>query len=276
MYSLIANHSIRDWISINLEKYKVNSKTPYVENEYIGKGFRITLYENNTLLIDGEIKDRIYDKFIDVSDEQDFFGYDEVGVGDFFGPVVYCNVAFTSKTIDILKTHKISIKDSKKYKDIDILNIYEKIRDKIDYVYEKIYDNEVKNLNSIEQKVYYHNMNYEESIDIHTEISKDIIDLFTTIKSFEDTSKRLELSWSNNIVLETKADSKYNCVGLASMMARAIYLEEMDELNKKYDMQFPLGTNEKVVAVAKDFVDKYSKEELAMICKTSFKTFDEI
>ncbi len=276
MYSLIANLSIRDWISIYLEKYKVNSNTPYVENEYVGKGFKITLYENNTLLIDGEIKDRIYDKFIDISGEKDSFGYDEVGVGDFFGPVVYCNVGFTSKTINALKMHKISIKDSKKYKDHDILSIYSKIKDNIDYVYKKIYDHEVDNLNSIEQKVYYHNLNYQDSFGIHVEVSKDIIDLFTTVKNFDDTTKRLGLTWSKDIILETKADSKYNCVGLASMIARAIYLEEMDRLNRKYNMQFPLGTNEKVVAVAKEFVDKYSKEELGKICKTSFKTFDEI
>jgi ribonuclease HIII len=99
--------------------------------------------------------------------------------------------------------------------------------------------------------------------------------LFTTEKSFYQYSKNLNITWPKDIILQTKADSHFMTVALASIIARALFLIEMDKLNKKYNMIFPLGAGN-VIPTAKKFVKQYSKDELSTFCKTTFKTFNEI
>ncbi len=92
---------------------------------------------------------------------------------------------------------------------------------------------------------------------------------------FAKYSNTLNLTWPDNLLLETKADGKFISVALASIFARAIFIKEMEILENKYDFTFPYGANN-VVNPGKEFVKLYSKDELATFCKTSFKTFDEI
>ena len=147
------------------------------------------------------------------------------------------------------------------------------MKNKINYKYEIIYDRDIKNLNSIEQKIFYHNKNYQKYND---ENEKNIIDLFTSKNAFYKNSNNLSQKWGDNIILETKADSKYNSVALASMMARGIFLEEIQKIEKKYNVTIPLGTNEKSIEIAKQIIEKHSIDELSEVCKTTFKTFKNL
>lgn len=239
--------------------------------------FSIKVYKTNLITIEGT-KDypvRIYNKLIDVCNELNYIGSDEVGVGDFFGPTVYVSVLWNEKTKDFLKKNQIIIKDSKKFKDKDIIEIYQKLKNNIDYSFSIMYDKDnVNKLNSVAQKVYNHNINYYK-LKEQQEFNNLVIDLFTTVNSFTKYSEELNLKWPQNIILENKADSKYLSVGLASMIARGIFLEEMNTLEAKYNFKFPLGANN-VKKAGAEFIQKYSKEELSKFAKTSFKTFNEI
>lgn len=279
MYTLIANDEIKKWLNNNLGNYSGETTNKYIEKVYIHDKFKITLYKTNTLLIDGLIKNRIYSKLILKSNENNFLGSDEVGVGDFFGPTVYCTVYLEERSLENLSSLFINIKDSKKISNDEILEIYKKIKTKVKFTTKVIYDHEIDNLNSIEQKIVYHHKNYlnlsryaEENGII---IKKNVIDLFTTEKSFYKYSKKFNLSWESNIHLETKADSKYLCVALASIIARAKFLEEIEKIKNKYKIEIPLGSVS-VKSAIEEFISKYGKEELALICKTTFKTFKEI
>lgn len=276
MYSLCATENIMNWLNKELKTYLVDmsfSKNKYITHEYNHKNFNIKIYTTKLIFISGEYKERIYEKLIDISEENNCLGCDEVGVGDFFGPVVYCSVFFDEQTIKILKKKHLPIKDSKKLKDEEIKKIYESLKNDVNFAVEIMYDYQIQEMNSVEQKVYNHHKNCEKYFKVSPQ--KIVIDLFTTINAFNKYSKKLKINWENNLILETKADSKYLSVALASIFARAIFLEEMQKLEKKYNMKFPLGAGN-VKKVGKEFIIKYSKEELATFAKTSFKTFNEL
>ena len=65
-------------------------------------------------------------------------------------------------------------------------------------------------------------------------------------------------------------------VAAASILARAAYVKKMEEMGLKYDLKFPKGCAQQVKDAAKDFIKKYGKDRLKEVCKTHFKTFNEV
>ncbi len=271
MYSIINKKEIDSFLIKELSQFRVNPTNKTIKDMYVSKRFNIAVYNSNTILINGELEDRIYTKLLSIVEENNYLGCDEVGVGDFFGPTVYCSVLLDDNSLNELSTSFINIKDSKKFKDEEIIEVYNKLKSIVDYQVEVVFDKDIDNLNSIEQKMIYHNKNTMKYNNIDT----CVIDLFTTVNSFNKYTQQYDLKWNDNLILETKADSKFYSVAIASIIARGVFLEEMDKLNKKYDMKFPLGSVN-VKKTGSEFIKKYSKEELATFAKTSFKTFDEI
>ncbi len=276
MITIIATPQIKKWLEENLTQFQVSTDNKSITHCYEkttskNEHFKISIYTTGTLTIDGNIKERIYQKLLQVSGEHNYVGCDEVGVGDFLGPTVYVSVKLTSETINKLSDLFVPIRDSKKLTDAEIMEIYAKTSPFIEHHKQVVYDFEIDGLNSIAQKVNYHHENV-----FNYENETIIIDLFTTINSFYKYSNELNISWTNNIILETKADNKFLCVALASIYARAIFLQEMAKLEEKYNFPLPLGAGAKPKNAAIEFIRKYSKNELATFCKTSFKTFNEI
>lgn len=274
MLSLTCSQILREKINNSklISKYKVTPDKDYIDSsfEFNDKSTKMTIYNTNTITISGKYEKKIYQQLILASDEIDWVGCDEVGVGDFFGPTVYVSVMLTADSLEQLSKSYINIKDSKKISNNEILEICNHVCSFVDYRYQIIYDSQIdNNLNSIQQKLYYHHKN------LFKAENKTIIDLFTTENSFYKYSQKLQLNWPQNLVLETKADSKFLCVALASIIARGIFLTEMAKIQKKYNkVHLKLGAN--VKTDAQKFVDVYGKEELAKFCKTSFKTFGEL
>ena len=274
MYTILGTPKMIKWLDDNLKKYEEYNSNEYVVKSYSGKtidggSFCFKLYNSNLITINGSLKDRMYKALFLECGEENYTGCDEVGVGDFFGPTVYVSVTLTSKAINFLADKNLPIRDSKKLTDQEIIDIYKIIIGNVDFSQQIVFDSEIdSNLNSIAQKSFYHNENVKGKDNV-------IIDLFTTEKSFYKYTNDLNLKWGENLILQTKADSIYMSVALASIIARALFLIEMDKLNKKYQMIFPFGAGN-VLPTAREFVSKYSKDELATFCKITFKTFDEI
>lgn len=275
MYSITITSTMLKWLDENMNKYSNLVSNPNLIRHFEGitttnKSFDIKVYKTNLATISGPFKDRIYKQLLLNCLEENTIGMDEVGVGDFFGPVVYVSTTLTRDSINLLSELYLPIKDSKKLSDYEIKLVYNKIKDIVDYKVQITYDRDIdSNLNSVAQKCFYHNRNVS-----NLEFSC-IIDLFTTEKAFFKYTKELNLNWPSSLILETKADSKYLSVAISSIIARAIFINEMNQLNKKYQMNFPYGANN-VINTANIFVSRYSKDELKQFCKFSFKTFNEL
>lgn len=204
-------------------------------------------------------------------------GSDEVGTGDYFGPVVVCGCIVTKETNELLK--KLGVRDSKQLKDEDILKIGPTILKNVPYsiliVNNQKYNevHQTNNLNEIKSKL--HNQVYVHLRRKYGLPELKVIDQFTPESSYYRYLKNEPLVISG-IHFETKAEDKYPSVGAASVLARYTFLKEWDNMEKKYNMTFQKGAGSKVDECAKEFVKKYGKDELGNIAKLHFKNTEKL
>lgn len=208
----------------------------------------------------------------------DQIGSDEVGVGDFLGPMIVV-AAFVSHN-DIGKLKEFGIHDSKKMSDSKILEIgpnlvkefhFSKLTLSNEKYNEMIEKGE--NLNSMKAK-----MHNRALLNMHKEY-EDVLNVFVDQFVKEDTYYKY-LNDANEeqvkgILFKTKGESYFPCVALASVIARYSYLKEMEKLSEKYQMEFPFGAGKKVNEFSKEFLDKYGEKEFYKVAKKNFANYRE-
>lgn len=215
-----------------------------------------------------------------ISTWKDYFdqiGSDEVGTGDFFGPLIVV-AAYTSKeTINFLKT--LGVDDSKKLTDSKILEIVPLILDVV--TYSKLtcppskYNEMIskgESMNSI--KAILHN----EALHNVREKIKDsrvkcYVDQFCEPKLFYHYLEGKYDAIFNNIHFETKAESYYPSVALASMIARYSFIKYLQEIGEKYNITIPKGASKKVDEFALELKEKIGLEEVEKLIKKNFKNY---
>lgn len=246
----------------------------------------ITCYESEKTVFQGKDAEiyasAFHEQNIDIKEKkiQNVFpqaGSDEVGTGDYFGPVTVCASLVEGKDISFLE--KLGIKDSKQLKDEDIRKIAPQCMKKLNYSllivenekYNSIHDK--NNLNKI--KALLHNQAY---VNLSNKIGLPdfkIIDQFTPEVSYYRYI-RAEPTIIRGIHFETKAENKYPSVAVSSIIARYAFLTYMDNMEKKYGMSFQKGVGEQVDACAKAFVEKYGFQELHKVAKLHFKNTEKL
>ncbi len=204
-------------------------------------------------------------------------GSDEVGTGDYFGPVCVCASYVTQDNVDFLI--KLGVRDSKQMSDTDMLKIGPLLMERIPHSllivppqkYNRVHES--NNLNAIKAKL--HNQAY---INLAKKIelpSFKIIDQFTPETSYYRYLKN-EPQIIRGIHFETKAEDKYLSVAVGSIISRYGFLKTWEEMEKKYNMTLPKGSGDKVDIVAQAFVERYGLERLGEIAKLHFKNTEKI
>ena len=204
-------------------------------------------------------------------------GSDEVGTGDYFGPVCVCASYVTQDNVDFLI--KLGVRDSKQMSDTDMLKIGPLLMERIPHSllivppqkYNRVHES--NNLNAIKAKL--HNQAY---INLAKKIelpSFKIIDQFTPETSYYRYLKN-EPQIVRGIHFETKAEDKYLSVAVGSIISRYGFLKTWEEMEKKYNMTLPKGSGDKVDIVAQAFVERYGLERLGEIAKLHFKNTEKI
>ena len=204
-------------------------------------------------------------------------GSDEVGTGDYFGPVCVCASYVTQDNVDFLI--KLGVRDSKQMSDADMLKIGPLLMERIPHSllivppqkYNRVHES--NNLNAIKAKL--HNQAY---INLAKKIelpSFKIIDQFTPETSYYRYLKN-EPQIIRDIHFETKAEDKYLSVAVGSIISRYGFLKTWEEMEKKYNMTLPKGSGDKVDIVAQAFVERYGLERLGEIAKLHFKNTEKI
>ena len=199
-------------------------------------------------------------------------GSDEVGTGDLFGPVVICSFFLDSKDSDYFLS--LGITDSKKLTDDKIRKIGEKLKD---YTYNIVLINNEK-YNELIEKGY--NMNEIKAIahnkaiistinDIEKKVPV-VLDEFVSEDNYSKYLRGVKLVY-DEIVFRTKAESKYLSVACASIMARYIFLLEMDKLSKKLGFEIPKGAGIK----ADEALEKLNKNDYVHYVKLNFKNLEK-
>ena len=204
-------------------------------------------------------------------------GSDEVGTGDYYGPIVVTASYVNKDNIPFLE--KLGVKDSKKLSDEQILKIVPKIIKKIPYktimLSNKEYnDNYGKDMNMNKIKAVLHNKVLTE-MTINNTYDYIVVDQFEPEKSYYNHLSEVT-SPLKGITFITKAEDKCLSVAVSSLISRYIFIKEMDKLGDKYGIFLPKGANYYVEDVGIKLVQKYGEKVLYNIAKLNFSNTDRI
>ena len=206
-------------------------------------------------------------------------GSDEVGTGDYFGPIVV--TASYVKATDIPYLEELGIKDSKKLTDEKILEIAPKVAKKISYKstiltnseYNEKHGND-NNMNKI--KAIMHNKALYQMVQ-STKESYDyiIVDEFAKENRYYDYIKE-STEIQRGITFMTKAEDKNLAVACSSVISRYIFLKEFDKLADSLHVPLPKGAGPQVDTIGQEIVDKYGKDKLKEVAKLNFANTQRI
>ena len=221
------------------------------------------------------------DKHNDLKDDRfklvSTIGSDEVGTGDYFGPIVV-----TASYVDIkdkFKLEELGIRDSKKLTDEKILSIAPTIIKSIPHVtfilnpsdYNK---NGITNMNKI--KAILHNK------VLSLLVNKDnynykyiVVDQFCMPDKYFEHIKEVP-NKVTDITFTTHAEDKCLSVAVSSIISRYVFLKEMDKLSDEIHIPLYKGAGENVDKEAVEIVNKYGFDQLYDIAKLNFKNTDKI
>lgn len=206
-------------------------------------------------------------------------GSDEVGTGDYFGPIVVTATYVNKDDVEYLK--KLGVGDSKKIDDNVILKIAPSITKKVKYrsiilnnpEYNEKHGND-NNMNKIKailhNKVLYQLINEEKPIYDYI-----IVDEFAREQRYYDYIKDSNFI-QRNITFMTKAEDKNLAVACASIISRYLFLKEFDKLSDSLHMPLPKGAGSNVDSIGQEIVDKYGEDKLKEIAKLNFKNTERI
>ena len=210
----------------------------------------------------------------------DAIGSDEVGTGDYFGPIIVTATLVDKSTRKLLEDLKIM--DSKKMTDDKIRRCAPILMNKLPYVTftlsnTKYNEMSSKGFNMNKIKAILHNRVLFELSNKGIPYHKIIVDQFTTPRSYFSYLKQENIEDKvTKITFLTKGESKHLSVAAASVISRYRFLQEMDKLSEKYKVDIPKGASPKVDSVAKKILDTYGKNELSKIVKLNFKNIEKI
>ncbi len=261
-----------------------------INNEYIAlrmkndEGSVCTLYTSMKVVFQGkeDFKD-ILGILKDTEEDINIvahIGVDEVGKGDYFGPLVVV-ACFVNKDF-LNQIQGLGIGDSKKISDRRIIDIYEEIKEYpyyyVSIVHPKEYNRQIKELKNVsillaKQHSKVIEMGLKDLKEENIECTEVVIDQFSSKKS-RVVDELGPLAQKVNFVQYHKGESDI-AVGCASVLARAIFLRELDEMGRKYYFTFPKGASA-VIDTAREFVRKNGAKELENVAKTGFKTTKKV
>ena len=204
-----------------------------------------------------------------------YIGTDESGKGDFFGPLVVAGVMVNEKNRPIFE--ELGIKDSKTLKDEQMLKMAVQIQKHSVYSvvaisnakYNELYAN-FKNLNKL--------LAWGHARVIENILEKQPCD-YALADKFGDEKliQNALINKGKKIKLEQRVRAESDiAVAAASVLARATFVQKMRTMENFYGCKFPKGCNNIVKDSAKIFIQKYGKQRLIEVCKTHFKTYNEI
>ena len=202
-------------------------------------------------------------------------GSDEVGTGDYFGPIVV-TASYVSKE-NLPYIAGLGITDSKKITDKKIMELAPLIMKKVPYesyiLSPKEYNSMPYNMNKI--KAILHNKVLSKIKNETKEYSYIVVDQFTYIKSYFGYLTN-EPNVVRNITFTPRAESKCLSVAASSVISRYLFLKEMEKIEKDLHTKIPKGAGLNVDEFVKEYLKTNSFESLKPYIKLNFKNTEKI
>lgn len=203
-------------------------------------------------------------------------GSDEVGFGDFFGPLVVVSALVTKDNREYLLN--LGITDSKKLSDEKIIMLGHELVGKIAHT-----KNIVTNPKYNELIANGYNMNKIKAMlhqNVLTTLARKTnydgmlyVDKFTNETKFREYTLGMAAA---PIVLVAHGEVSSLAIATASVLARYYFLLEMALLNKHYNTVIPLGAGANVDAFVQEFIKEKGLSALKLITKHNFRNFKDL
>jgi len=203
-------------------------------------------------------------------------GLDESGKGDYFGPLVIGAVFVDVNTED--KLVALGIRDSKLLYDNRILASAEQIKTLCPHFvvpieptrYNELYAR-IKNVNRL--------LAWGHAWTLESLLEKVSCDLAIIDKFGDESYVRTVLKEKGRqitVIQQTHAEADI-AVAAASILARARFVQHMEQLSRKVGKTLPKGASDPaIVTIGRELVGKYGKDILKEIAKLHFKTTEAI
>lgn len=202
-------------------------------------------------------------------------GTDESGKGDYFGSLVVAGVAVDKQSLRQLT--KLNVRDSKTISDNRVKLLSAEIK--------KLCPHSVVNIGPEKYNELYarmHNLNrilawgharVIENLLERVDSQLVIADKFGDVRYIEDALMKK----GQQVKLEQRPKAESNlAVAAASILARAEFLESLEQLSTQFDFQFLKGASQEVEQAAQILVTRYGKEILNKVAKVHFKTTEKV
>lgn len=290
------NNDIKEKMIKYFNDLKRDKTPPYAIFQAEEAGTVVTLYNSNKVMFQGPnaisdasiwqgntnfMNDELLDSESTKKETEDNFsipininsiGSDEVGTGDYFGPIVVTATYVQKENIPFLID--LGVRDSKKLSDEFILKNAKKIINKIPYstlVLSPIeYNNNYsKDMNMNKIKAILHNKVLCELKNKNYDYDYIVVDQFTPKKNYFNYLKETN-NLVSNITFMTKAEDKCISVACASIISRYVFLCEIDKLGNSIDMFLPKGAGSLVDEAAVKIIKKYGAIKLKELAKLNF------
>ena len=270
-----------------LEHYQTSlapSKNPYIRYFLRLPQATVSIYTSGKVLLQGEGAEKYASFFgyqvVEETSGQNLplIGTDEVGNGSYFGGLAVVASFVTPDQHDFLR--KLGVGDSKTLTDQKIRQIAPILKEKIQHqalLLSPSKYNEVigDRYNAISVKVALHNQAIYLLLQKGIQPEKIVIDAFTSAKNYDKYLAQEANRFSNPISLEEKAESKYLAVAVSSIIARDLFLENLENLGRELGYQLPSGAGTASDKVASQILQAYGMQGLNFCAKLHFKNTEK-
>ena len=270
-----------------LEHYQTSlapSKNPYIRYFLKLPQATVSIYTSGKVLLQGEGAEKYASFFgyqvVEENRGQNFplIGTDEVGNGSYFGGLAVVASFVTPDQHDFLR--KLGVGDSKTLTDQKIRQIAPILKEKIQHqalLLSPSKYNEVigDRYNAVSVKVALHNQAIYLLLQKGLHPEKIVIDAFTSAKNYDKYLAQEANRFNNPISLEEKAEGKYLAIAVSSIIARDLFLENLENLGRKLGYQLPSGAGTASDKVASQILQAYGMQGLNFCAKLHFKNTEK-
>lgn len=269
-----------------LTSQQVNNNNPYVTFAAKVKGVTVLVYTSGKVVFQGANAETIAEQFGYQSASQSasdtvsgqnipLIGSDEVGNGSYFGGLAVVASFVTPDDHALLK--KLGVDDSKNLTDSKIRQIAPILENNIKHkallLSPQKYNQVVgkgKMHNAVSVKVALHNQAIYLLLQDGVKPEKIVIDAFTSRQNYQKYLKNEANQFANPLTLEEKAEGKYLAVAVSSIIARNLFLENLDKLSQEVQYKLPSGAGSQSDKAASQILTAYGMSGLEHTAKLHF------
>ncbi|XJZ26424.1 ribonuclease HIII [Bacillota bacterium Lsc_1132] len=202
-------------------------------------------------------------------------GSDEVGTGDYFGPITVVAAYVKKENIPLLK--ELGVRDSKDLNDDKIIAIAKQIKDIVPYSLLILHNEKYNQLQQAgmsqgKMKALLHNQAISHVLHKIAPVKPEaiLIDQFVQAGTYFQHIRGQKTVVKDHVYFSTKAEGIHVAVAAASILARYAFVQHFDKLSEAAGLKIPKGAGSQVDEAAARLILAKGQDVLPKFVKLHF------